>query len=102
VKKSKPPNPPPAASTGETEEDGEFEKIDWGKEATAGEVVAMAKSGDIREIEWHIMPNILRAVASDGRFFFVRNENNGFDMRGMLVKSGVQVGKGGIPFNHVF
>jgi hypothetical protein len=87
---------------GETEDGEELEKIDWGKEATAGEVVAMAKSGEIREIEWHILPNILRAVASDGRVFFIRNENKGLDMRGMLVKSGVQVGKGGIPFNHVF
>ena len=87
---------------GETEDGEELEKIDWGKEATAGEVVAMAKSGEIREIEWHMLPNMLRAVASDGRIFFIRNESKGLDMRGMLVKSGVQVGKGGIPFNHVF
>lgn len=93
---------PPARSTMQAKEDGGLEKIEWGHEASAAEIIAMAKNGEIREIEWHIMPNILRAVASDGRIFFVRNENKGLDMRGMLADAGVQVGKGGVAFRHVF
>ena len=80
----------------------DFERINWGRETTAGEIVAMAKIGEIREIEWHVMPNIIRAVASDGRIFHVKNENKGIDLRGMLVKAGVKVGKGGVDFRHVF
>ena len=93
---------PPARSTMQAQEDRGLEKIEWGREASADEIIAMAKNGEIREIEWHIMPNILRAVASDGRIFFVRNENKGLDMRGMLADAGVQVGKGGVAFRHVF
>ncbi len=83
-------------------EAGEFKKINWGREATAGDIVAMAKDGKIREIEWHIMPNILRALAWDGRIYYVKNANKGVDMRGMLLKKGVRVGKGGVEFRHVF
>jgi hypothetical protein len=93
---------PPAPAAGQIAEAGEFKKINWGREATATEITAMAKDGKIREIEWHIMPNILRAVASDGRIYYVKNANKGVDMRGMLLKEGVRVGKGGVEFRHVF
>jgi hypothetical protein len=55
---------PPAPAAGQIGEAGGHEKIDWGRETTAAEIVAMATDGEIREIEWHIMPNILRALAS--------------------------------------
>jgi hypothetical protein len=95
-------NKPPAPAAGQIAEAGELKKIDWGREATATEIVAMAKDGKIREIEWHIMPNILRALATDGRIYYVKNANKGVDMRGMLLKEGVRVGKGGVEFRHVF
>ncbi len=91
---------PPAGGSAERAET--VDKIDWGRETTAGQVIEMARRGEIREIEWHVMPNILRAVASDGRVFHIRNENKGIDLRTMLIKAGVQVGKGGVDFRHVF
>jgi hypothetical protein len=78
------------------------EKIDWGKETTAAGLIAMAKKGEIREIKWHVMPNIFRAEAKDGRVYYVRNENKGIDLRGMLIKEGVRIGDGGVLFQHVF
>ena len=93
---------PPAPPSGQIAETGEFKKINWGRETSATEMVAMAKGGKIREIEWHMMPNILRALASDGRIYYVKNANKGVDMRGTLLKEGVRVGKGGVEFRHVF
>jgi len=87
---------------GETRENGSSEKIDWGRETTAGEIVAMAKKGEIREIQWHVMPNVLRAEAADGRIFHIKNENKGIDLRSMLIDAGVRVGNGGVSFRHVF
>ncbi len=77
-------------------------EIDWGKEITLDEIIAMAKSGQIQEIEWHVMPNIIRAQASDGRIFHIRNENKGVDLRNKLINAGVRIGEGGISFRHVF
>ena len=87
---------------GETRENGSSEKIDWGRETTAGEIVTMAKKGEIREIQWHVMPNVLRAEAADGRIFHIKNENKGIDLRSMLIDAGVRVGNGGVSFRHVF
>jgi hypothetical protein len=78
------------------------EKIDWGKETTAAGLIAMAKKGEIREIQWHVMPNIFRAEAGGGRIFYLRNEDKGIDLRGMLIKEGVRIGEGGVVFQHVF
>ena len=93
---------PPAPAAGQIDEAVGHEKIDWGRETTAAKIVAMAKDGGIREIEWHIMPNILRALAPDGRIYYVKNANKGVDMRGILLKAGVRVGKSGLEFRHVF
>ncbi len=93
---------PPAPGASRIGEAGGYEKIDWGREATAAGIVAMAKNGEIREIEWHMMPNLLRALASDGRIYHVKNANKGMDMRGMLLKAGVRVGKGGVEFRYLF
>jgi hypothetical protein len=78
------------------------EKIDWGKETTVAGLIARAKKGEIREIQWHVMPNIFRAEAADGKIFYIRNENKGIDLRGMLIKEGVRIGEGGVVFQHVF
>ena len=76
--------------------------IEWGTEVDLEEMISMAKSGKIREIQWHVMPNILRAEALDNRIFHLRNENKGVDLRNALINAGVRVGKGGIIFRHVF
>lgn len=78
------------------------EKVNWGREITLDEIIAMAKGGQIEEIEWHVMPNILRAQASGGRIFHLRNENKGIDLRNKLLNAGVRIGNGGIIFRHVF
>jgi hypothetical protein len=78
------------------------EKIDWGKETTAAGLIAMAKKGEIRGIQWHVMPNIFRAEAKDGKVYYIRNENKGIDLRGMLIKTGIPIGDGGVIFQHVF
>jgi hypothetical protein len=62
----------------------------------------MAQNGRIREIEWHVMPNIIRVLAVDGRIFHLRNENKGIDIRSEMINAGIKIGKGGIDFRHVF
>jgi len=79
-----------------------FEDVDWGLEVNLDEMVAMAKKGQIVEIQWHIMPNILRAQASDGRIYHIRNENKGVDLRNTLINAGVKVGKEGVLFRYLF
>jgi hypothetical protein len=100
VKPTKIPSPDPFA--GETPKDNTSMKIDWGREATLEEIIAMAKSGEIQQIEWHVMPNIIRAQASDGRIFHLRNENKGIDIRSVLINAGIHLGKGGVDFRHMF
>ena len=100
VKPTKIPSSVPLA--GETPKDNAFIKIDWGREATLEEIIAMAKSGEIQQIEWHVMPNIIRAQASDGRIFHIRNENKGIDIRNVLINAGIHIGKGGVDFRHMF
>ena len=77
-------------------------EIDWGREVTLDEMISMAKEGRIVEIQWHVMPNILRARAADGTIYHLRNENKGVDLRSKLIEAGVQVGEGGLQFRHVF
>ena len=90
------------SSTRETPSDNAFAKIDWGREATLEEIIAMAKSGEIQQIEWHVMPNIIRAQATEGRIFHIRNENKGMDIRNVLINAGIHIGKGGVDFRHMF
>lgn len=77
-------------------------EVDWGREVDLDEMIAMARDDRIREIQWHVMPNILRAEASDGQLFHLRNENKGVDLRNTLLDAGVRIGKGGVQFRHVF
>jgi hypothetical protein len=90
-------NPTPISTNTESQPDP-----DWGREVSLDEMVAMAKSGQIVEIQWHVMPNVLRAQASDGKIYHLKNENKGVDLRNILIKSGVKIGKGGILFRNVF
>ncbi len=78
------------------------EEIDWGREINLDEMVAMARQGRIKEIQWHVMPNILRARAPDGTLYHLRNENKGVDLRNALIEAGVRIGKDGVLFQHVF
>jgi hypothetical protein len=100
VQPTKIPSPDPLA--GEAPRDHALDKIDWGREATLDEIIAMAKRGEIQQIEWHVMPNIIRAEAPDGRILHIRNENKGIDIRSTLINAGIRLGKGGIGFRHVF
>jgi hypothetical protein len=79
-----------------------LEDIDWGREVNLDEMITMAKKGQIVEIQWHVMPNILRAQASDGRIYHLRNENKGVDLRNTLINAGVKVGKEGVLFRYLF
>ena len=85
----------------EAPQSGEPE-IDWGAEVGLDEMIAMAKEGRIAEIEWHVMPNVLRAKAVDGTVYSLRNENKGVDLRSKLIEAGVRIGEGGVEFRHVF
>ena len=78
------------------------DETDWGREISLDELIAMTRGGQIQEIQWHVMPNILRAMASDGRIFHFRNENKGVDLRNTLINAGVKIGKGGVSFRHFF
>jgi hypothetical protein len=86
----------------EAEKDKAPEQIVWGLEISLDKIVAMAKDGRIREIQWHVMPNVLRIETTDGAIFHLKNENKGVDLRNTLIKAGIQIGKGGITFRHVF
>ena len=77
-------------------------EVDWGREVNLDEMIAMARKDRIQGIQWHVMPNILRAEASDGEVFHLRNENKGVDLRNRLIDSGVRLGKKGVRFRHVF
>jgi len=100
VKPTKRPFPDPLS--GEPYGGKVVAKIDWGREATLDEIIAMAKNSEILQIEWHVMPNIIRAQAADGRVFHIRNENKGIDIRNKLIDAGVDIGKSGINFRYVF
>ncbi len=76
--------------------------MDWGREITLDEIIAMAKSGGIQKIEWHVMPNIIRAQAPDGRVSHLKNQNKGVDIRNALINAGIRIGKDGIDFRYVF
>jgi len=82
--------------------ENDLQEIDWGKEISLAEMIAKAKSGEIREIEWHVMPNVLRARTADNRIFHLKNENKGVDLRNKLMEAGVPIGRGGVLFRHVF
>jgi hypothetical protein len=91
--------------SGDSSEDGSDSdemEIDWGTEVTLDEMISMAKEGRIVEIQWHVMPNILRASTVDGAIYHLRNENKGVDLRSRLIDEGVQVGEGGVQFRHFF
>ncbi len=93
---------PPDPAKEESPKETGFEEVEWGREISLAEMITMAKGGEIREIQWHVMPNILRAQAFDNRIFHLRNENKGVDLRNMLIREGVRIGNGGIAFRHVF
>ena len=76
--------------------------VNWGREINIDEMTAMAKKDLIAEIQWHVMPNILRAEAFDGKIYHIKNEDKGVDLRATLIKAGVRIGKDGILFRHVF
>ena len=78
------------------------EEIEWGREIGLDEMIEMARGGRIVEIQWHVMPNILRARASDGSIYHLRNEDKGVDLRNTLIDAGVEIGKDGVLFRHVF
>lgn len=100
LKPAKGPSPDP--STDETQKNHASDNIDWGREAALDEIMAMAKNSEIQQIEWHVMPNVIRAQAVDGRVLHIKNENKGIDIRNTLIKAGINLGKGGIVFRHVF
>jgi hypothetical protein len=90
------------AKTPDSRQAESSDEVDWGREIDLDEMIAMARGARIREIQWHVLPNILRAQTSDGEIFHLRNENKGVDLRNTLINAGVKVGKGGVLFRHVF
>ncbi len=97
-----PEKSPPDLAEEEPPKDAPIEEVEWGQEINLAEMIAKAKSGEIREIQWHVLPNILRAQDFDDRIFHLKNENKGVDLRNTLISAGVQIGKDGITFQHVF
>ena len=85
-----------------TIKDQESMDISWGREISLDDMISMAKKGRIIEIQWHILPNILRAQTCNGEVFHIRNEDKGVDLQGALLKAGVEVGEEGVLFRHVF
>ena len=82
------------AITPDSKQEESSSEVDWGREVNLDEMITMAREARIREIQWHVMPNILRAETSDGEIFHLRNENKGVDLRNTLINAGVKVGKG--------
>jgi hypothetical protein len=92
----------PSTSEGESQNQGTSTDVDWGSEVSLDEMITMTRNGRIVEIEWHVMPNILRAKTSNGEIFHLKNENKGVDLRATLINAGVKIGEGGVLFKHVF
>ena len=78
------------------------EEMAWGDEIALDGLVQMAKDGQIQEIQWHVMPNIIYARTVDSRAFHIKNENKGVDIRKVLEDSGILIGEGGIVFRYLF
>jgi hypothetical protein len=97
-----PDRPLPDPGEEEPEREKGSDEVEWGEKISLDEMIAKAKSGEIREIQWHVMPNILRAQTVDNRIFHLKNENKGVDLRNALINAGVKVGEGGVIFRHVF
>jgi hypothetical protein len=97
----KPPSDSTEISEPETDRDTAGE-IEWGREVNLDEMIALAQAGQIEEIQWHVLPNILRAQAPEGEIYHLRNENKGVDLRNKLLEAGVRLGKEGVLFRHVF
>ncbi len=94
--------PPESAPVDEAREYQSSAKLDWGEEITLDQIVQLARNGQIHEIQWHVMPNIIRAQALDNRIFHLKNENKGVDVRKVLEESGILIGEGGITFRYLF
>ncbi len=92
----------PYPDKNKTREEHAATDVNWGREINLDEMIAMAKKGRITEIQWHVMPNILRAETVDGEVFHIKNENKGVDLRNKLINAGVKVGAGGITFKYFF
>ncbi len=92
----------PAPSPEESGRDDGLMDINWGREINLNDMIAIAREGRIKEIQWHMLPNILRAQAYDGEVFHIRNDNKSVDLRNTLIKAGVEIGEGGVLFRHVF
>ena len=92
----------PVPPSGEQEKDLDLMDVNWGREISLNDMIVMAREGRIKEIQWHMLPNILRARAYDGEVFHIRNDDKSVDLRNTLVKAGVEVGEGGLLFRHVF
>ena len=88
--------------SGEVPENDSHQNPEWGREVDLDEMIALSKKGRIKEIQWHVMPNVLRAQAVDGKIYHLRNENKGVDLQNALIKAGVKIGEDGVLFRHVF
>jgi thiamine biosynthesis protein ThiC len=78
------------------------EEIDWGEEIGLDTVIELAKRDDLVEIQWHVMPNIIRVLIADGSIYHFRNENSGIDIIRTLENAGITVGKGGVTVRFSF
>jgi hypothetical protein len=82
--------------------EGETEVIDWGEEIGIEKVIELAKSGGVFEIQWHVMPNVIRVLMNDGGIFHYKNESTGVDIIKTLEDAGVKTGKEGVAIRFSF
>lgn len=85
-----------------SEEAAEVEVIDWGSKISMEEVIVLAKSEDLFEIQWHVMPNVVRVLMQDGSIYHFENANIGIDIEKTLNDAGVKTRKGGISLRYSF
>ncbi len=101
---------PPGSPTGGDEgqpgegidEENGAAPIDWGQEVGQQEMLELAHSGNVLEIQWHVMPNVVRILMKDGKIYHFMNDRVSIDIAKFLEKQGVKTGKGGIPLRYSF
>lgn len=97
-----PPGSPTAVSGEVIDGENGAEQIDWGQEVSPEKLLKLARSEDLFEIQWHVMPNVIRILMKGGEIYHVKNEKLSLDILKYLENAGIKVGKGGITFRYSF
>ena len=93
---------PTSASGEDIDAENGAEQIEWGQQVDPEKLLELARSGDVFEIQWHVMPNVIRFMMNDGKIYHLKNAEVSIDILKFLENAGIKVGKEGITFRYSF